>query len=185
MRKAQLFLPLIIFLLLSLLLYIGLFRDNKGELPLVLQNKPVPEFDLPKVKEPGQRVNAEDFKGQVALLNVWATWCPACRVEHAYLVNLAEKGVPIFGINYKDDQVEAQIWLDRLQDPYQFSVNDKTGTLGIDLGVTGAPETYLIDANGIIRYRHIGIVDDEVWINDLEPRFKQLRKEKEQTEGRG
>ena len=173
-RRLQLFLPLAIFLALCLMFYIALFRDNRGELPSALLDNPLPEFTLSTVKKPDQSITRADLLGKVALINVWATWCPACRVEHPYLVQLANQGVPIFGVNYKDDPAAARKWLKELQDPYRFSINDQSGSLGIDLGVYGAPETYLIDHLGVIRYKHVGIVDDNVWRNDLEPRYRSL-----------
>lgn len=174
-RRLQLFLPLAVFLGLCLMFYIALFRDNRGELPSALLDSPLPEFALSTVKNPGREVTKNDLLGEVALINVWATWCPACRVEHPYLVELANKGIPIFGVNYKDDQKEARKWLKTLHDPYRLSINDQDGSLGIDLGVYGAPETYLIDHQGVIRYKHVGIVDANVWKNDLRPRFKLLK----------
>ena len=176
MRQLKLFIPLIIFLGLCTLLYIGLFRENKGELPSALINKPLPTFLLNTVNDPDRMVTERDMIGEVALVNVWGTWCPACRVEHPYLVRLASQGVPIYGVNYKDSQEDARIWLQQLENPYRFSVNDETGELGVDLGVYGAPETYLIDAKGIIRYKHIGIVDERVWKNDFEPLYKKYNK---------
>ncbi|WP_422450487.1 MULTISPECIES: DsbE family thiol:disulfide interchange protein [unclassified Endozoicomonas] len=176
-RRLQLFLPLAIFLGLCLMFYVALFRENPGELPSALLDQPLPTFELPTVKNPDRTVTRESLLGEVALINVWATWCPACRVEHPYLVDLANKGVPIYGVNYKDDQPEARKWLKTLHDPYRFSINDKSGSLGIDLGVYGAPETYLIDHQGVIRYKHVGIVDANVWKNDLEPRFRHLQKQ--------
>ena len=115
-----------------------------------------------------------DLEGQVSLLNVWATWCVACRVEHPYLKQLAQQGIPLFGINYKDNDVAAQRWLDELGDPYRFNIADHEGTLGLDLGVYGAPETYLVDATGVIRYRHVGVVDERVWKTVLEPLYESL-----------
>ncbi len=176
MKQFKKFLPLIIFLCLSLLLYIGLFRENKGQLPSALINDPLPSFNLNTVKNPDRQVSEHDMLGEVALINVWGTWCPACRVEHPYLVDLASKGVIIYGVNYKDDQVEARKWLQGLEDPYRFSVNDQLGELGVNLGVYGAPETYLIDAEGIVRFKHVGIVDDRVWKEDLEPLYKKYQK---------
>ncbi len=178
-RRLQLFLPLALFLALCLMFYIALFRDNRGELPSALLDNPLPSFTLTTVKNPERTVTRADLLGQVALINVWATWCPACRVEHPYLVQLANQGVLIVGVNYKDDPQEARKWLKELQDPYRFSINDQSGSLGIDLGVYGAPETYLVDHQGVIRYKHVGIVDANVWRNDLEPRYRSLREKME------
>ncbi|WP_299726208.1 DsbE family thiol:disulfide interchange protein [uncultured Endozoicomonas sp.] len=180
-RRLKLFLPLAIFLSLCLMFYIALFRDNKGELPSALLDSPLPSFSLTTVKNPARTVTRDDLLGEVALLNVWATWCPACRVEHPYLVDLANKGVPIYGVNYKDDQPEARKWLKVLHDPYRFSINDQDGSLGINLGVYGAPETYLIDHQGMIRYKHVGIVDANVWKNDIEPKYRALVEQAQQS----
>jgi cytochrome c biogenesis protein CcmG/thiol:disulfide interchange protein DsbE len=108
------------------------------------------------------------------LLNVWATWCVSCRVEHPYLHQLADLGVLIYGVNYKDDDADAMRWLDQLGNPYVANIVDSEGTLGLDLGVYGAPETYLVDAAGVIRYRHVGVVDDRVWRTILQPLYEEL-----------
>lgn len=189
-RRLQLFLPRAIFIGLCLTFYLALFRDNPGELPSALLDQPLPIFELSTVKNPDRKVTRESLLGEVALINVWATWCPACRVEHPYFVDLANKGVPIYGVNYKDDRSDARKWLKTLHDPYRFSINDKLGSLGLDLGVYGAPETYLIDHQGVIRYKHVGIVDANVWKNILEPRFRNLKEKALKTtasnrEGRG
>ena len=175
MKLLKRVLPLAIFLSLCLLLYIGLFRDHKGELPSVLIGKDLPAFDLATVQNPDRRITEKDMIGEVALINVWATWCTSCRYEHPYLVDLAKQGVPIYGVNSKDDQAKARLWLEKLGNPYRFSVNDNLGELGIDLGVYGAPETYLIDAQGVIRFKHIGVVDDKVWEDEIEPLYKKLK----------
>ncbi len=177
MKRWQLFVPLILFLGLSVLLYAGLFRDKTDALPSPLLDKSLPEFTLATLKNPESMVTAEDLKGKVALINVWATWCISCKAEHPFLMKLADQGVPVYGINYRDDRDQALKWLKALGDPYPFSINDSEGTLGINLGVYGAPETFLMDSNGVIRYKHTGIVDDKVWNNDLKPRYQQLQRE--------
>ena len=179
MKRWQLFVPLALFLGLSVLLYVGLFRDRSDALPSPLLNKALPEFSLPTIENPEQVVTVDDLKGQVALLNVWATWCVACKVEHPFLMELSKQGIPIYGMNYKDDRDKALKWLKALDDPYQFSINDSEGLLGVNLGVYGAPETYLIDSNGVIRYKVTGVVDDKVWNNDLKPRYQQLLREQQ------
>ena len=120
-------------------------------------------------------VDQDIFKGKVSLLNVWATWCPTCYAEHGFLVTLAEQGVPIYGVNYKDDVPAAQKWLKELHNPYVLSVVDADGRLGVNLGVFGAPETYVIDKQGIIRYKHIGVVDEKVWTQTLQPLMAQYQ----------
>ena len=181
MRRWQLFLPLAFFLGMCLLLYIGLFRGKTEELPSPLLNQPLPDFSLSTVLNSDRVVTVSDLKGEVALINVWATWCIACRVEHPYLNELAKQGVTIYGVNYKDDQDAANKWLTQLHDPYRFSINDQQGTLGIDLGVYGAPETYLIDSKGIIRYKHVGIVDSTVWNTVLKPHYEMLKQQQEKA----
>ena len=116
--------------------------------------------------------SSEDWRGKPALINVWATWCFSCRVEHPYLLQLAEQGVTIYGLNYKDEPLKASQWLVDLGNPYAETVVDQSGDFGLDLGVYGAPETYVIDAKGIIRHRHVGVVDEQVWLEQLQPFFE-------------
>jgi cytochrome c biogenesis protein CcmG/thiol:disulfide interchange protein DsbE len=144
-------------------------------MPSALVGRPMPEFALPGLGD-GRQITRSDLLGQPGLLNVWATWCPSCRVEHPYLVQLAQRGVPIYGLNYKDEDSAAQRWLTELGNPYRFNIADRAGRLGLDLGVFGAPETYLIDAAGIVRYRHVGVVDETVWRDTLEPLYRELAK---------
>jgi cytochrome c biogenesis protein CcmG/thiol:disulfide interchange protein DsbE len=127
--------------------------------------------------EPGKLYDQSIFKGEPLLLNVWATWCPTCYAEHQYLNQLAGKGVKIIGMNYKDQRDKAVKWLNDLGNPYLISLFDGNGMLGLDLGVYGAPETFLIDANGVIRYRHVGDVNPRNWKETLEPMYNQLLQE--------
>lgn len=168
MGRLKLFIPLFIFVVMAVFLWRGLALDPT-ELPSALIDKKVPPFSLPQLDE-----NAQDIKKQKILtnkdlvfkpylLNIWATWCPTCRHEHPYLLELEEKGIPIVGLNYKDNSAAAMKWLDQLGDPYAINLFDEKGTLGLDLGVYGAPETYVVDAQGVIRYRHVGVVDAKVW----------------------
>lgn len=171
--RLKLFLPLLLFVVLAVFLFRGLSLDPK-DLPSALIDRPLPSFDLPALS--GERQLAlDDVVGEVALFNVWATWCISCRVEHPYLQRLADLGVPIYGINYKDDDGEAKRWLAELGDPYRLNIVDREGTLGVDLGVYGAPETYLVDAEGVIRYRHVGVVDERAWTKVLEPLYLSLQ----------
>jgi cytochrome c biogenesis protein CcmG/thiol:disulfide interchange protein DsbE len=170
--RLKLFLPLILFVVLALFLFRGLELDPR-ELPSALIDKPLPEFSLRALGEERDLEKA-DVIGEVSLFNVWATWCVSCRVEHPYLQQLAAAGVPIFGINYKDDDADALRWLQALGDPYRANIVDSQGTLGLDLGVYGAPETYLVDARGVIRYRHVGVVDERVWTTILQPLYAEL-----------
>ena len=170
--RLKLFIPLILFGVMALFLFRGLGLDPQ-ELPSALIDRPLPEFSLPSLGE-DRMLSQADITGQVALINVWATWCGSCRVEHPYLQQLADQGVTIFGVNYKDEDVAARRWLEQLGDPYQANIVDKQGTLVLDLGVYGAPETYLVDAAGVIRYRHVGVVDDRVWSTILQPLYAEL-----------
>jgi len=174
MQRFKLFIPLIIFVILAVFFWKGLSLDPSA-MPSALIDDPVPKFELPTVKDESTLVTQDVFKGQVSLLNVWATWCISCRVEHPYLNKLSGEGVPIYGVNYKDDTIAAQKWLQEFHDPYQLSVVDADGRLGIDLGVFGAPETYLIDRRGVIRYKHVGVVDERVWSKILKPLYDSLQ----------
>jgi cytochrome c biogenesis protein CcmG/thiol:disulfide interchange protein DsbE len=173
--RLKLFVPLMLFTVLAIFLFRGLGLDP-SEMPSALIDRPLPNFSLPRLGE-ASMLSAADVKGQPGLLNVWATWCPSCRVEHPYLLQLAEGGVPIYGLNYKDKDSAALRWLDELGNPYSFNIADREGTLGLDLGVYGAPETYLLDAAGIIRYRHVGVVDEGVWQTILQPLYLKFQQE--------
>lgn len=173
MSRLKLFIPLIIFAVLAVFFWRGLNLDPT-EMPSALIDKPVPAFSLPTLENADRLITQEDLKGQVSLVNIWATWCIACRVEHPYLVELAQQGVRVIGVNYKDDVAEAQKWLKNLHNPYAYSIIDADGRLGIDLGVFGAPETYVVDREGVIRHKHVGVVDDKVWTEQLKPIVDQL-----------
>ncbi|TNE76060.1 MAG: DsbE family thiol:disulfide interchange protein [Gammaproteobacteria bacterium] len=174
MSRLKLFIPLLVFIVLAIFLLNGLERDPNA-MPSALIDRPVPAFSLPVLGDE-QRVESEAlFQGRPALLNVWATWCISCRVEHPYLNKLSKQGVRIVGLNYKDDSAEAMKWLDEKGDPYELSVVDARGRLGLDLGVFGAPETYVVDASGTIRYKHVGVVDDRVWQQKILPIWQQLQ----------
>ena len=162
-NRLLLFIPLILFSLLSLFLWKGLSLDPKL-LPSALVGKPFPDFKEFALLDAKRELNQDDLKGQPMLVNVWATWCPSCRQEHEQLLHIAKSGkIGIIGLNYKDDRNAASQWLQTLGNPYQFTIFDDTGMLGLDLGVYGAPETYLLDATGKIRHRHIGVVTEESW----------------------
>jgi cytochrome c biogenesis protein CcmG/thiol:disulfide interchange protein DsbE len=171
MQRFTLFIPLIIFVILVAFFWRGLSLDPTA-MPSALIDKQFPEFTLTNLHS-GDKISRADILGQVALVNVWATWCAACKYEHPVLNKLSEQGVPIIGLNYKDNSPAALKWLTALGDPYQLIIVDPTGKLGLDLGVFGAPETYLIDKQGVIRYKHVGIVDMQVWNELLNPRYEQ------------
>ncbi len=170
--RLKLFLPLFLFALLALVLFRGLSLDPAA-MPSALIDRPLPAFELPALGA-DTLLRQSDLTGQVALLNVWATWCVSCRVEHPYLKQLADQGIPIYGLNYKDTDADALRWLAELGNPYRLTIADREGTLGLDLGVYGAPETYLLDAGGVVRYRHVGVIDDTVWRTVLEPVYREL-----------
>ena len=176
MKRLILLLPLALFLGVAVFLYRGLFL-NPQELPSALIDKPLPAFSLPDLKDEQRLITEKDLKGP-ALVNVWATWCPTCKAEHQMLNQLAKAGVVIHGVNYKDDSVAARQWLKDYLDPYQVNVADPQGSLGINLGVYGAPGTFLIDAQGIIRHKYVGAIDERVWREELAPRYQALLESK-------
>lgn len=173
MSRLKLFIPLICFLILAVFLYRGLELDPQ-ELPSAMVDRSLPEFSLPQLSVQTIDISRADVVGSASLFNVWATWCIACRVEHPYLHKLKQQGVIIYGINYKDNKADALQWLEQRGDPYRLTIADVEGSLGLDLGVYGAPETYLVDSLGVIRYRHVGIVDERVWTSILQPQYQQL-----------
>lgn len=169
-------LPLLVFVLLAGFLAVGLKRDPR-EVPSPLIDKPAPAFSLPVLDAPDQRVAAADLRGQVWLLNVWASWCVACRQEHPLLVELSKTGqVKMYGLNYKDKREDALAWLDKLGNPYIQSASDTEGLVGIDFGVYGVPETFVIDKQGVIRHKHIGPVTADALRDTLLPLVAKLEK---------
>ena len=180
MERLKLFLPLLIFIVLAVVLYWGLERDPNA-MPSALIDRPMPAFTLPALDADKSLVDEQLFTGKVTLLNVWATWCPSCRIEHPYLAELAAQGVPIIGLNYKDDDEKARSWLLRYGNPYQLVIADHQGVLGLDLGVFGAPETYLIDSEGIIRFKHVGVLNERVWQGKMAPLYQSLHRAEEKS----
>jgi cytochrome c biogenesis protein CcmG/thiol:disulfide interchange protein DsbE len=166
--------PLIIFVALGLLLAYGLNLDPR-RIPSPLIGKSLPAFSLTTVADPARKVSRDDLRGRVYLLSVWASWCVACREEHPLLNELtSRKAVTIIGLNYKDKREDALRWLGALGNPYELSLSDQDGRLGIDLGVYGVPETFVIDKQGVIRYKQIGPMTPEVWEQKLAPLIKEL-----------
>lgn len=155
------------------LLAAGLGLDPR-EVPSPLVGKPVPEFVLPSLSDSNITVSHADLKGQPYLFNVWASWCTACVQEHGLLVDLAERGVNIVGLNYKDAGSDAKSWLAQRGNPYKVVLADESGRVGIEWGVYGVPETFVIDAAGVIRYKHVGPLDAEAWQSTLAPLMQQL-----------
>ncbi|MFM2446614.1 MAG: hypothetical protein RI936_1061 [Pseudomonadota bacterium] len=166
--------PLAVFLVLAGFLYVGLGL-NPREVPSPLVDKPAPAFELAKLAQPDQTFSRDDMKGKVWMLNVWASWCTACREEHPLLVDIARQGtVPIVGLNYKDKPEAAKQWLAQWGDPYKLSVQDPVGRTGIEYGVYGVPETFVIDKNGVIRFKQIGPITPKVWQEKMLPLIRQL-----------
>ena len=175
MSRASLFIPLVVFCLIMLVGYIGFGLEDRHQLPSALLGKPFPEFRAPKLYAPDQYVGKADLVGQPTLVNVWATWCPTCKAEHAELMKIAATTqVRLVGINYKDDIGKAMRWLADYGDPYEFVIVDSNGALGVELGVYGAPETFLLDAQGNIVYKRVGDVNPRIWRNELAPRLAQM-----------
>lgn len=164
--------PLAIFLVIGAFFYRGLSL-NPNYVPSPLVGKPTPVFSLPSVTDPDQLVSSENLKGKVALVNVWGTWCVECRHEHSFLVELARAGVPIYGLNVRDDRAAAISWLAALGNPYVSSGFDPQGVAAVDWGVTGAPETFLIGPEGTILHKHISPLTPRIWQRDFLPLLEQ------------
>jgi len=174
MLRARFLIPLAVFAVLVAFLGVGLTL-NPREVPSPLINKPAPAFQLPQLHAPDKTFAQKDMLGKVWMLNVWASWCVACREEHPNLVELARSGaVPIYGLNYKDERADGIAWLARFGNPYQLSAYDRDGRIGIDYGVYGVPETYVIDKAGVIRYKRIGAVTPEILRDKILPLVKEL-----------
>jgi cytochrome c biogenesis protein CcmG, thiol:disulfide interchange protein DsbE len=173
---APVFAPFLAFVVLALFLGLGL-RLKPRELPSPLIDKPAPAFNLAQLDEPQKRLARVDMRGKVWLLNVWASWCGACREEHPVLLDLArQQVVPILGLNYKDQRPDAMAWLRRFGDPYERSLSDLDGRVGIDYGVYGVPETFVIDRQGVIRFKQIGPVTEDALRQHILPLVRELQR---------
>jgi cytochrome c biogenesis protein CcmG/thiol:disulfide interchange protein DsbE len=170
--------PLVIFLVIVAFLASRLRGGyDPHRIPSVLINKPAPEFQLPELRNPTQTFSLQQMRGKIWLLNVWGSWCVACREEHPFLMELSKSGViPLYGLNWKDKREDALAALAEMGDPYVLSVSDFDGRVAIDYGITGAPETYLIDQNGIIRYKEVGQLTPDVMQQKILPKLKDLNK---------
>lgn len=167
-------LPLSIFIVLVGFLYVGLGL-NPREVPSPLIDKPAPAFRVAQLHAADQTISPADLKGRVWLLNVWASWCVSCRQEHPLLVELAKRNiVPIIGLNYKDGRSEGLGWLQEWGNPYHLSAFDADGRIGIDYGVYGVPETFVIDKSGVIRYKHIGPLTATALETKIIPKIREL-----------
>jgi cytochrome c biogenesis protein CcmG/thiol:disulfide interchange protein DsbE len=174
LKALKFIVPLALFAVLVAFLGVGLTRDPR-EVPSPYIGKPAPAFRLPQVADEKLAFSPDDMKGKVWLLNVWASWCVSCRVEHPLLVEMAKTGiVPIVGLNYKDRRIDAAKWLAQFGNPYALSISDLEGNVGIDYGVYGAPETFVIDKQGVIRYKQIGPITPEALETKILPLLRQL-----------
>lgn len=181
MFKRITFLPLTIVFAVSVLFAIYLWQIGPGgkdisTLPSAMIDKPVPEFDLAPIEGRKLGLKSGDLKSGLSLVNVWASWCPPCRVEHPFLLELAEKGVTIYGINYRDKPADALRFLRNLGDPYKRIGADTTGRVSIEWGIYGYPETFLVDQTGRIRYRHVGPISSEVIENVFDSLMEKISK---------
>ena len=176
MKATRWSIPLAIFVILMVFLYVGLNRDPR-EVPSPLLDKPAPAFALSQLHDPASKLTNADLKGKVWLLNVWASWCVSCRVEHPLLMQLAASNVvPIYGLDYKDKPDAGRAWLAQNGNPYTMSAVDLDGRVGIDYGVYGVPETFLIDKQGIVRYKQIGPLTAESLQQKILPLVRELQK---------
>ncbi len=175
MKSLRFLIPLGLFVVLLVFLGIGL-NLNPREVPSPLIGKPAPSFNLSRLDDANQRVARDDLLGKVWMLNVWASWCAPCREEHPLVIDLARRQVvPVVGLNYKDTRQAATGWLANLGNPYQVTLFDNDGRVGIDFGVYGVPETFLIDQKGIIRLKHTGPLTPEVIKTRIEPLVRELQ----------
>ncbi len=171
-------LPLLLFAALAALLFVGV-RMNSGRdtsaIPSPLIGKPVPTFSLPVLGDASRMVSNADLRGKPFLMNVWGSWCPTCREEHPHITALARSGkVRVIGYNYKDEPADAQRWLQEFGDPFEFNLADQEGRVALDWGIYGAPETFLVDANGVVRWKLVGAITEQVINEQIEPQLAAM-----------
>ncbi len=175
--KPSRWLPLAVFIALAALLAAGVWMSRKPDrdvLPSTLIGKPAPDFDLPVLHDAAYRVKLADLKGQPFVMNVWASWCVECRVEHPVLTRFAEtKRVRVVGYNWKDERADALRWLEQFGNPFMVVLADEEGSSALDWGIYGAPETFLVDAKGIVRWKHVGPLTDEIIAQELLPALQK------------
>jgi len=166
--------PIILFVLLGVLLAVGLkIADHKTEIPSPLIGKKIPEFSLPSLGEEGVTITHEDLIGQPFLINVWASWCPTCRIEHPFVEQLAASGLlRVIGLNYRDEEEDALAWLEYFGNPYALNMADVSGRTAIDFGVYAAPESFLVDAEGYIVFKQVGMLTPEIISKEILPRIQ-------------
>ena len=174
MKSLRFLIPLALFVVLAAFLAKGL-KLNPREVPSPLIGKPAPAFVLPTLAEPGTKIDRQALLGKPYILNVWASWCAPCREEHPLIVSFARRSpVAVYGLNYKDQPAAAQAWLQQLGNPYRATLVDADGRTGIDFGVYGVPETFVVDAQGVVRWKHVGPLTEEAIRTRLEPLLKEL-----------
>lgn len=181
-NRAKLFIPAAFFVVMLGLLLFGLQKGrDPNHVPSALTNRPLPTFERPDLFDPNGTVSSEQIRGGIFLINFWGTWCPPCHAEHPYLVEIAENNpdLSFVGVNvsadYPDEPERAREFLAERGNPFKLSLIDADGSLGIEFGVTGEPETFLVDSTGTIRYRHVGAIDNTVWSEVFEPLLAQIR----------
>jgi cytochrome c biogenesis protein CcmG/thiol:disulfide interchange protein DsbE len=168
--------PIVVFVVLFVILWKGLGRDPQL-LPSALINKSMPDFSLPTLADSEKKISPSDLRGKAHIINVWASWCVACSEENAFLINLKKQGVSIIGLNYKDAPEAAQQWLTQWGDPYELVITDFDGRVGIDFGVYGVPETYLVNKRGVILKRFVGVLNQVNWSQELAAEYKKAEAE--------
>ncbi|MDC1529414.1 DsbE family thiol:disulfide interchange protein [Gammaproteobacteria bacterium] len=175
-RRLKLFIPVVFFIMMAGFLLFGLTRDP-NIVPSALVDKPLPEFSLPSLYPEAGEFSRADVVGDILIVNIWGSWCLPCHIEHPFLLEMSEQdpSLTFVGISYDDSMAEDRLFLEERGNPFDYNVVDLGGSLRIDLGVTGAPETFLVDANGMILYRHIGAIDSTIWKNTFEPLLAQIR----------
>lgn len=167
--------PLLAFIALVVLLFVGV-RMNSGKdtsaIPSPLIGKPVPVLNLPELNMPQQSISLADLKGRAFVLNIWGSWCVSCRIEHPIITEMSKSGALVVGYNYKDSAEDARLWLNQFGNPYALIIQDEDGKAALDWGIYGAPETFVIDDKGIVRYKHVGPLTTEIVQQDILPLFK-------------
>ena len=168
-------LPLLAFIALAVLLFVGV-RMNSGKdtsaIPSPLIGKQAPALNLPELNMPQQSIGLQDLKGRAFVLNIWGSWCVSCRIEHPIITEMAKSGVIVVGYNYKDSAEDARAWLNQFGNPYALIIQDEDGKAALDWGIYGAPETFVIDAQGIVRFKHVGPITSEIVQNKILPLLK-------------
>ena len=175
-RMMRFIIPLVVFLLLAVFFWVGLGKDPRV-VPSAMLNQPMPEFSLPALKDSQLTLNRELFMGHVSVLHVWASWCHTCQSEHPFWVDVAkDTKVGVYGLLFKDARFSAKHWLDAHGNPYHFCIFDEDGNLAMDLGVYQTPATFIVDKRGVIRYKHVGAINEKVWDQEFMPRISHLQR---------